>query len=379
MKTRYLLPILAAACLPVLCACDATDGAQPLPPPSAESMASLADGETGASREGLARAIDGVFADDVGETRALIVMHDGKIVAERYADGYTPETRHVGWSMTKTVTGVVIGMLIADGSLALDEPAPVPRWQRVGDPRGEITVRQLLQMRSGLRHVETGEPAYDADTPQMLLLQGRDDMAHFAETQPLSAAPGEEFVYSTASSVILADIATRALTESDRPATRRAAMDGYLHERLFELLAMDSAVAEFDAHGTLVGGSMIHATARDWAKFGEMLRGGGASPSGVRIVPQGWVRFMRTSSPADPAYGAHLWLNKPRPEGRERVLFPGSAPESTFAMLGFRGQYTLVSPSQKLTIVRLGNSNEEEQDLLREAMANLVSRFPTGQ
>lgn len=342
-------------------------------------MASLADGETGASREGLARAIDGVFADDVGETRALIVMHDGKIVAERYADGYTPETRHVGWSMTKTVTGVVIGMLIADGSLALDEPAPVPRWQRVGDPRGEITVRQLLQMRSGLRHVETGEPAYDADTPQMLLLQGRDDMAHFAETQPLSAAPGEEFVYSTASSVILADIATRALTESDRPATRRAAMDGYLHERLFELLAMDSAVAEFDAHGTLVGGSMIHATARDWAKFGEMLRGGGASPSGVRIVPQGWVRFMRTSSPSDPAYGAHLWLNKPRPEGREPVLFPGSAPESTFAMLGFRGQYTLVSPSQKLTIVRLGNSNEEEQDLLREAMANLVSRFPTGQ
>jgi CubicO group peptidase (beta-lactamase class C family) len=129
----------------------------------------------------------------------------------------------------------------------------VPAWQRPGDPRGEITLRQLLQMRSGLRHVEGGEPARDADTVRMLFTDGRDDMAAYAEAQPLEAEPGRQFRYSTATSVILSDIATRALTDSRDPATRRQIMADYLHTRLFEPLGMKSAVAEYDAAGTLEG------------------------------------------------------------------------------------------------------------------------------
>ncbi|WP_245626693.1 serine hydrolase domain-containing protein [Croceicoccus naphthovorans] len=367
--------ILAAAMLPALSACGVDDDGTP-PPPSAESLAATAKGDTGASREGLARAIDGVFANEVGETRALLVMRDGKVVAERYAEGFGPETRHVGWSLTKTVTGVLIGMLIADGSLSLDEPAPLPLWQRSGDPRSEVTIRELLQMRSGLRHAEGADPSYTADTARMLFLDGRDDMAHYAATQPLDADPGSEYDYSTATSVILADVATRALTPSDRPEVRHAAMATYLQERLFEPLGMTSAYPEFDASGTLTGGSMIHATARDWATFGEMLRKGGVTHNGTRVVPRKWIAFMSTPSPTDPAFGAHLWLNRARPEGRDPVLFPGDAPKSLIAMLGFRGQYVVVSPEQGLTVVRLGVSSEEDQVPLRAAMGALVASFP---
>lgn len=373
--TRRLLPILAAALLPALCACDMGTNGE-LPPPSEESMSSLAKGDAGASREGLARAIDAVFDEDAGETRALLVMRGGKIVAERYGEGYGPKIRFGGWSLTKTVTGVVIGMLIADGSLALDQPAPVPRWQRTGDPRSLITVRELLQMRAGLRHAEVGEPNYTGDTARMLYLDGRDDMAHYAETQPLDADPGREYDYSTATSVILSDVATRALTNSEKPADRQEAMATYLKERLFDPVGMTSAVPEFDARGTFIGGSMLHASARDWARFGEMLRTGGVAENGVRVIPRSWIRTMRTASPADPAYGAHLWLNRARPEGREELLFPGRASDELFAMLGFRGQYVVISPEQALVVVRLGDSRGEEQDRLREAMGALIARFP---
>jgi CubicO group peptidase (beta-lactamase class C family) len=224
-------------------------------------------------------------------------MYKGRVVAERYGPGYDQGTPLIGWSMSKTVTGVLVGLLVADGRLRLDESLPVPAWQRPGDPRGEITLRQLLQMRSGLRHVEGGEPARDADTVRMLFTDGRDDMAAYAEAQPLEAEPGRQFRYSTATSVILSDIATRALTDSRDPATRRQIMADYLHTRLFEPLGMKSAVAEYDAAGTLEGGSMIHATARDWAKFGEFLRLQG-SVQGVRVVPSDWVHFMTTPRPA---------------------------------------------------------------------------------
>ena len=129
--------------------------ARPLPP---AALAAVAD-KPGVGREALARAVDALFtgrAED--ETRAVIVVKDGRIVAERYAAGYRENIRFISWSMAKTVTATMIGMLVADGRLRLDEPAPVPAWQRPGDPRGEITLRHLLQMRSGLRHTEAGDP-----------------------------------------------------------------------------------------------------------------------------------------------------------------------------------------------------------------------------
>lgn len=150
MARRSLSLILTLALLPAVAGCSrGTNEAEGPPPVSEEAMKAVVK-DPGTGREKLARAVDALFAPEMGETRAVIVMKNGRIVAERYAEGYHENTRFVSWSMAKSVTGVMIGMLVSDGRLRLDETAPVPAWQRPGDPRGEITLRQLLQMRSGL-------------------------------------------------------------------------------------------------------------------------------------------------------------------------------------------------------------------------------------
>lgn len=363
-----------APALLILAACGA---APPAEAPLSEDALGAVTADAGAPRDQLARQIDDLFsALDVGETRAVVLMADGKIAAERYAPGYDKDTRFVSWSMAKTVTGVLIGMLVSDGLLALDAPAPVPLWQRPGDPRAEITVRQLLQMRSGLRHTESGEPPYESSEVRMIFLDGRDDMARWAEEQPLEAEPGKQFEYSSNTSVILADIAARALTTSDKPEARRKAVADYLQQRLFGPLGMTSMVPEFDASGTLIGGSLMHATARDWAKFGEMLRLKGRAPGGEQLVPQRWVEAMVTPSPARANYGFQIWLNRKLPEGEEQPLFPDRAPASLFSLIGHVGQYVLVSPEQRVTLVRLGHSNREERKAMLQQAADVLELYP---
>lgn len=372
-RVSLILPLLA---LPALIGCGPE--APPQPPPLDDAALSAVVERPGVSRRKLARAVDALFtAEGVGETRAVVVMHKGRIVAERYADGFSRETRMVSWSMAKTVTAVMIGMLVSDGRLRLDESAPVPVWQRAGDPRGEITLRQLLQMRSGLRHVETADPAFESDTVRMLFLDGRDDMAAYAEAQPLEAEPGRAFEYSSATTVILSDIAARALTESRDPGVRRRVVSDYLHTRLFDPLGMTSMQPEFDATGTLIGGSLMHGTARDWARFGEFLRHGG-TVGGAQIIPRVWIEFMTRPSPRNRGYGAQVWLNRPQPEGESEVLFPDDAPASLFAAIGHMGQYLIVSPDQDLTVVRLGKTGDAERAALRQRLADLVKLFPRG-
>jgi CubicO group peptidase (beta-lactamase class C family) len=181
------------------------------------------------------------------ETRAVVVMANGKLAAERYGPGYDKDTRFVSWSMAKTVTAVLIGMLVADGKLALDAPAPVPLWQRPGDPRAEITLRHLLQMRSGLRHTESGRSA-------LRILRGADAVPRRARqhgqvgrSSRWRPSRASMFEYSSNTTVILADIAARALTTSDKPEARRKAVADYLQVRLFGPLGMTSMVPEFDA------------------------------------------------------------------------------------------------------------------------------------
>lgn len=366
--------ILLAPALLLLTGCGAAAPAET--PLSEKALAAVTD-DAGAPKDQLARQIDEIFtAPGVGETRAVVLMANGKIAAERYAPGYDKDTRFVSWSMAKTVTGVLIGMLVADGLLALDEPAPVPLWQRPGDPRAAITLRHLLQMRSGLRHTEAGDPPYESSEVRMLFLDGRDDMARWAEEQPLEAAPGKQFEYSSNTSVILADIAARALTTSDTPDARRKAVADYLQTRLFAPLGMTSMVPEFDARGTLIGGSLMHATARDWAKFGELLRRKGRTPSGEQLVPQRWVEAMVTPSPASPHYGFQTWLNRALPEGEEHPLLPDRAPASLFSLIGHMGQYVLVSPSQRVTLVRLGHSGAEERKAMLQQAADVLELYP---
>ena len=375
MMTRQLSLIALVLALPALTGCGADAPSAPLPL-ARQALEAVAE-EPGAPREALARRIDALFGDEEsGETYALLLMQGGRIVAERYGAGYSRDTRFAGWSMTKTITAVMIGMLISDGRMQLDESAPIPLWQRPGDPRGEITLRQLLQMRSGLRHSESADPPYESDEVRMLFLDGRDDMAAYAEAQPLEAEPGRKFEYSSATSVILADAAAHVLTAQREPDLRRKVVDDYLHTRLFEPLGMRSAAAEFDSAGTFIGSSMVHASARDWGKLGEFLRNMG-SVKGAQVVPRGWIEFMTAPSPRNPGYGAQLWLNRPRNDGGEALL-PGQGPASLFAARGHLGQYVIVSPAQKLTLVRLGKTDKDQQAALRGRLAEIAALFPSG-
>ncbi|MXO97382.1 serine hydrolase [Altererythrobacter xixiisoli] len=365
-----LLPILMPVLL--LAGCGGDSGAlPPLPEGALEAVVE----EPGVDRERLARAVDALFSrDDIGETRAIIVMHGGEVVAQRYGEGYGPTTPFLGWSMSKTVTGVLAGILVADGRLRLDESPPVPHWQRAGDPRGDITLRQLLQMRSGLRHEEKVEPVYSSPEVRMLFLDGRDDMAGWAEAQPLEHEPGRVFDYSTPGTIILSDVLARTLAPDADAEERRAAVDEFLHERLATPLGMASLRAEYDRAGTMIGGSMIWANAPDWAKFGEFLRHGGAV-RGAQIVPRAWIDFMRRESPRAPDYGAMLWLNRDS-GGDRRMLFPDRGPDTLFAAIGHLGQYVLVSPRQKLTVVRLGKTDEEQRPALVHALSDITSLYP---
>jgi CubicO group peptidase (beta-lactamase class C family) len=343
--------------------------------PADQALEAVAE-QPGVPRARLAAAVDTLFSrPGIGETRAVVVMHRGQIAAERYGKGYGADTRFIGWSMSKTVTGVLIGMLVADGRLRLDDAPPVPRWQRAGDPRAEITLRQLLQMRSGLRHEEKAEPVYTSPEVRMMFLDGRDDMAGWAEAQPLESEPGTKFDYSTPGAFVLADIATRVVAPDGSPAERQRAMAEFLRARLGVPLAMPSLVAEYDAAGTMMGGSMVWANARDWARFGEFLRQKG-SVAGVQVVPRGWIEFMATPSPRAPDYGAMTWLNRPS-GGERKVLFPDHGPASLFGAVGHLGQYVLVSPDQQLVVVRLGKTDDAERPALVEALGELVALYPS--
>lgn len=375
MARHFLALIAPLALVPALISC--STAAPPAPPPvSAEALKAVVT-NPGVPREELARRVDALFsAEEAAETRAVVVMRGGRVLAERYAPGYHENTRFVSWSMAKSITGVMIGMLISDGRLRLDESAPIPAWQRPGDPRGEITLRQLLQMRSGLRHAEAISPPWKSDEVRMLFLDGRGDMARYAEDQPLQYEPGRKWVYSSATSVILADLAARVLAPAPDPESRRRAVADYLRTRLFEPIGMRSMLPEFDASGTLIGGSLIHGTARDWARFGEFLRNRGAV-AGAQLVPRQWIDFMVTPSPREAQYGAQIWLNQTPTSGKS-ALFPDSGPRDLFACLGHLGQYVLVAPSRRLVVVRLGKTQEDRLDPVTARLSGLVALFPSG-
>jgi CubicO group peptidase (beta-lactamase class C family) len=331
------------------------------------------------SEQKLKAAIAPFFEDDaLTETRAVVIMHGGKIVAERYAPGYGPESRLISWSMAKSITGTLVGFMVADGLLTLDDPVQVKEWANAGDARNKITLRQLLHMSSGIDHTEVpeeGKTIFEADTPRMLFLDGRENVARYAESRTLEAEPGTKYEYSSATSNILADIMTRTLTDSNNPEVRRNAMLEYARGRLFEPLGLTSMVPEFDRNGTMLGGSMMHATARDWAKFGEFLRNNGSVRS-AQLIPTSWIRFMKTPSETDNSYGGHIWLNRTRNKGRDQVLFPDRAPDDVFAAIGHLGQFVVVSPQHKLTIVRLGKTQDDQLDPINDQLAKVIAAFP---
>lgn len=322
-------------------------------------------------------------APGVTGTRAVVVLKDGKRVAERYAPGYTPDNRFISWSMAKSVTSTMIGILVDQGKLQLDAPAPVPAWQKPGDPRAAITLRQMLHMSSGIRHQESGEenaPVEKADTTQLLFGKSAADFVGAALAKPLESKPGSIYEYSTANSTLLAWIAGNRITQETEPLKRRAAIALWLRQNIFLPAGMPSAVPEFDAQGNFLGGSLVHATARDWANFGQTYLNKGVGPTGKRVVSESWVNFVQQPAPTDAGYGGHFWLNKIRTSKNGTkfpALFPDMGPADAYAAVGHLGQYVIVIPSENMVLVRLGKTQDETLAPVRAALGQAVRQLAT--
>lgn len=307
-------------------------------------------------------AIEAVLADDAlagPGMRAIVVAHDGRIVGERYGDGFSADTPLLGWSMSKTVTAAIVGTLVRDGRLSLDQDGLFEEW--MVDERGSITLADLMAMSSGLAFNEDYGDV--TDVTRMLYLQP--DMAGFAADKPLVGPVGGTFSYSSGTTVLLSHLWQQAF---DVPGDALA----WPRKALFDPIGMTSAVLEPDAAGTLVGSSYIYATARDWVRFGEFLRQDGVW-QGSEILPSGFVAWMREEAPASHgSYGrGQLWLQGPGGEGWSNA--EQGLPDDTFWLRGHDGQTVAVIPSQGLVVARMGLTPSREEYRPQRLIAALVS------
>ncbi|HVB91651.1 MAG TPA: serine hydrolase [Acidimicrobiales bacterium] len=300
-------------------------------------------------------------------TFAVAVIHQGRLVAERYhgalehfdrpPEPVTAGTPLLSWSMAKSFLHATVGLLAGDGKLDPEALADVPEWADPADPRHAITVTQLLAMRDGLDFVEDYVDERVSDTITMLFGEGQGDMAHFAADRPLAAPPGTRFNYSSGTTNIISALVARIVGPGE-PYAR------FLHNRLFGPIGMASADPEFDEAGTWVASSYLRATARDYARFGLLyLRDG--TWDGVRLLPRSWVdqgRTMVSVEPDDGPYGAHWW---------------GVAGDTlgTFRAAGYEGQSITLCPTLDLIVVRLGKTATEFEPDLAAWRADLVRAF----
>jgi len=297
----------------------------------------------------LAKALDDAFADG-SNTRAIIVVQAGKIVAERYAQGFDRATRFPGWSMAKSVTSALTGALVAEGRLSLDAPAPVPAWTDASDARHAITLRQLLTMSSGLHFKEYYLPGDDATT----MLYRRDDTGAFAASQPLDHPPGAAWSYSSGTANIVSRLVFQAAGST------AAGTYDFARTHLFEPTGMTSAVMSPDATGSPVGSSYVSMTARDWARFGQLYLDGGRA-GWQRVFSEAWTEESRRPAKlADGkpvAYGLSFWLNSDGTADTP-LRFP-DCPADTYFAEGHYGQFVGIVPSEHVVLVRLGQNPGE--------------------
>jgi len=328
----------------------------------------VADDLDGDVRRSLKEALDAAFAEPDParrrNTRAVVVLHRGRIVAERYAEGFDRTTPQAGWSMTKSITGTLVGIAAHRGHLDPADPAPVPEWRGQNDPRGTITVQHLLRMSSGLAFDET----YSAFGDVTYMLFAVPSTGRYAARFPRVHPPGRRWSYSSGTTNIL----SRALKH-------RLGSDTYHrfpHEALFEPIGMTRAVIEPDPSGTYVGSSFMYATAREWARFGQLYLQGG-SWRGRRVVPADWVDYARTPAPADERgrFGAHWWLNRGPADTPSERPFP-SLPRDLYRASGFEGQQVMVIPSRDAVVVRLGMTPDEAALDLDDTVSRILDALP---
>ena len=298
-------------------------------------------------------------------TYAVVVIHEGRLVAERYggaiehwdrpAEPVTATTQLLSWSMAKSMLHAIVGMLVSEGRLELDAPASVPSWRF--DGRAEITLEHLLTMRDGLSFNEDYVDAGASDAIEMLFGRGAEDVAAFAADRLLLAAPGERFNYSSGTTNIVSGIVRDVLGDE-------GAYRSFLLERLFAPIGMSSAEPRFDDAGTWVASSYVYATARDFARFGLLYARDGVW-DGRRLLPEGWVDHARRVRSVDEEtgrlYGAHWW-------GIDDGL-------GTFYAQGYEGQFIMICPPLDLVFLRLGKTPADRKPHLFSWQERVIAAF----
>ena len=323
---------------------------QPLPAPAPALASDLWPMATASSAEKLVQvnyqalnaALTKAFDNyEVGH-RALLVVVDGKLVAESYADGFDQNTPFLSWSMAKSVTATLIGAAVRRGFIQMDSPAPVDSW--VSDPtRSMITWHDLMQMQSGLRFEENyANPRSDVNR---MLFEMADVSAIPAKSR-VADLPGRHWSYSSGTTNLLSGLLRQELAQHGVDYHRVA------RDEIFDPIGATSFTMEPDAAGNFIGSSFIYATARDWARLGQLYLQNGRW-QGQQVIPEDWSTYVSTPAAAsDGRYGAHFWLNRDGENGRPRSL-PG-LPTDVYFMSGHEGQFVFIIPSKKMVIVRTG-------------------------
>jgi CubicO group peptidase (beta-lactamase class C family) len=316
-------------------------------------------------------AVDAAFDPPESMTAAFVVTWKGRLVGERYGSGIGPTTPLESWSMGKSLSATLLGILIREGVYQLEQRAPIPEWQQQpGDPRAAIRIADLLQMSSGLRIRAPQDPDYDASGPypdHLYLYTGGVDSFHYAATRPLQWPPGKVGRYHNTDPVLVNYLVRLAVEK------RGEEYLSFPQRALFDPLGIRTMVLETDPYGNFLTQGYELACARDWARLGNLYLQDGLW-NGKRILPEGYVRFVSTLAPAwaadgRPIYGGFFWLNGDR-------SFP--VPEEAYYMAGAGGQTVLIVPSHDLVVVRLGHyrgASAGEQSLSR-ALSLLMAVVP---
>ncbi|MFO1162867.1 MAG: serine hydrolase [Reyranellaceae bacterium] len=325
----------------------------------------------------LEQALDRVFAENATapyrNTKAVVVVRDGRVIAERYATGYGTDTPILGWSATKSVTNALIAILVRQGKLAVEGPAPIAAFSGVNDPRHAISIDNLLRMNSGL---DIGDSltaqAATAFDPSAYMVFGARDMAGFAEKAPLKAPPGTRWNYTNGNTLLLSRIVR------DKTGGDATSVLAFARRELFDKLGMRHVTLEFDATGTPIGSSHMLASARDWARFGLLYLNDGVV-GGERLLPTGWVDYSAAPTPGSERFGyaAGFWTNRGDGEGQRHRITRGIPADAFFAR-GAMGQYVIIVPSQRLVVVRLGSAftARDDMDVVARLVADVIATQP---
>jgi CubicO group peptidase (beta-lactamase class C family) len=315
------------------------------------------------------------------ETRAVVIVWRGRLVAERYASGYGPGTRLISWSMAKSITQALVGIAVRKDLVKVDAPMGYPSWAATG-LQSRVTWRQWLNMVDGQDYHELGVTnlALD-DSAKMLFGVGRFNVAAYAAHLPIIGRPGEVWNYNSAGYDLTAGSLGQLLVpRNSSPEIRRAAMLRFMQQNLFGPIGMHSAQPEFDRSGTFIGASLLYATATDFARFGYLYLRDGIW-NGQRILPEGWVDFARTRTPGRncDVYGAGWWIAPSQGPGKPYPSAFSSGPKDEFYARGHEGQLIAVVPSKDLVLVRLGltpNDNGPGWPAIDRWAAHIANLFP---